>query len=134
MTNATRRANPDFAAMVPNSVAPKTNHGVSVANPLKAVAKSTIPKAQKRKQPISPVVAYSMASVIHATMMNEETANACFASGATLIGPNQIKTGMTTLRTRPILARSEISDPCDSATDGVATWVLMWFLLRTEMK
>src|SRR5204862_1255989 len=116
-----RRARPDFAAIVPSRVAPNTNHGVSVAKPLKAVAKSTTPQAQNRKQPIRPVVAYSIASVIHATMMNEEIANACLASGAILKGPNQINRGTTTLRTRPILARIEISDPCDSATGGVAT-------------
>src|ERR1051326_68214 len=121
ITNATRLAKPDFAAIVPKSVAPNTNHGVSVANPLKAVAKSVTPKAQNRKQPISPVVAYSMASVIHATMMKEEIASACFAGSATFIGANQRTTGTITLRTRPMLARSEISDPWDRATDGVAT-------------
>jgi hypothetical protein len=54
-------------------------------------------------------------------MMNEETANACFGSGAILIGPNQIRSGTMMQRARPIFARHEISDPCASATDGAAT-------------
>ena len=46
--NATRRANPDFVAIVPNRIAPNKNQGVSVANPLKATPKSTTPRAQNK--------------------------------------------------------------------------------------
>ena len=50
ITNARRRANPDLAAMVPNSVAPNTNHGVSVAKPLNAVEAEAHPTRTRQAE------------------------------------------------------------------------------------
>src|SRR5712691_4672956 len=99
---ASRRASPDFVAIMPKSMAPNKNHGVELAKLWKAASNRTTPKAQKRKQPIRPVSAWSKACVIQAMITPRAMAMACWARGSKCNGRNQTISGTITASTRPL--------------------------------
>src|SRR5438034_5449513 len=126
---ASRRASPDFVAIIPNRIAPNRNQGVSSANPPKATSNLTTRNAQNRKHPIRPVSAWASASVIQAMIMNEAIARVCLIVGSKLSGANQRMAGTTTHRILPAITRHETRTgsraatwPAVSARSATTSW------------